>query len=147
MAGIRSAALGTGAAGGALFVLHGLIPGSRAYPLVWPFVAGAVAFWIATGNIVPHRFRHGMVAALAAGAVAGLVGLVSFTLIVPALTRPVLNPVAHSLGPRGPVLVALAMELGFASASAVAVVAAVVGGVVMMPVRWARQRRRDAPAV
>ena len=146
MPSIRSAAVRTGIAGGILFSLHALIPNSRSFPLVWPAVTGAVAFWIATRDAAPHRFRRGMLAALIAGAVVGVIGFLAATLTVLAVGRSVFNPIAQDLGPAGPPLAFFAAELGFAVLSIIAVVVALIGGAVMMPVRWARSSHADAPA-
>jgi hypothetical protein len=145
MPNIRGAAVRTGIAGGVLFFLHALVPNSQAYPLVWPALAGAVAFWIATSDAAPRRFRRGVLAALVAGIVVGLVGFVGSTVTVLVLSRPVLNPVAQALGAPGASLATLAAELGLAIVAVVAVGAALVGGAAMIPVRWASSSPPKAP--
>jgi hypothetical protein len=142
----RSAAVRTGIAGGILFSLHALIPDSRSFPLIWPALTGAVAFWIATRDAAPRPFRRGMLAALIAGAVAGVIGFLGATLTVLALGRAVFTPIAQTMGPAGPPLAFLSAELAFVVLSVIAVVVALIGGAVMIPVRLARPSHADAPA-
>jgi hypothetical protein len=146
MSSTRSAAVRTGIAGGILFSLHALIPNSRSFPLIWPALTGAVAFWIATRDTIPHRFRRGMLAALIAGAVGGAIGFLAATVTVLAMGRSVFNPIAQTMGPAGPPLAFLSAELAFVLLSIIAVVVALIGGAVMIPVRWARSSHADAPA-
>jgi hypothetical protein len=146
MLSTRSAAVRTGIAGGILFSLHALIPNSRSFPLIWPALTGAVAFWIATRDAAPHRFRRGMLAALIAGAVAGVIGFLAATVTVLAMGRAVFHPIAQTMGPAGPPLAFFSAELAFGVLSIIAVVVALVGGAVMIPVRLARPARADAPA-
>jgi hypothetical protein len=143
---VRAVVLRTGIVGGALFFLHALVPGSRSYPFVWPTLTGAVAFWMATDAVAPHRFRRGMSAALGAGILVGLIGFIGATFTVLALGHAVLNSTSSALGPGGPLLIATAAELGIATVGVLAVAAAVVGGAAMMPVRWLRPSSPDARA-
>lgn len=146
MVNLRSDAVRIGTIGGALFFLNGLIDGSRSYPFIWPTVAGAVAFWIATRTTQPHRLRQGFLAALQAGAVAGLIGFVGASLTVLVAGRSDFSSVQATAGLRARVLIALAAELGIGVACLVAVAAAVVGGVLATPVRWLRPPDSAAPA-
>ena len=138
MPSLRSDAVRIGIAGGVLFFLNGLIDGSRSYPFVWPTLAGAVAFWVATRVAQPHRLRQGFLAALIAGLVTGLLGFVGASLTVLVAGRSDFNSVQATAGLRARVLVAMAAELGIAAACLVAVVAALAGGVLMTPARWLR---------
>ena len=139
MANLRSDAVRIGIAGGVLFFLNGLIDGSRSFPFIWPTVAGAVAFWVATRAAQPHRLRQGFLAALTAGAVAGLIGFVGASLTVLVARRSDFSSVQATAGLRARFLIALAAELGIGVACLVAVVAAVVGGVLATPLRWLRR--------
>ena len=146
MPSLRSDAVRIGIAGGVLFFLNGLIDGSRSYPFVWPTLAGAVAFWVATRVAQPHRLRQGFLAALIAGLVTGLLGFVGASLTVLVAGRSDFNSVQATAGLRARVLVAMAAELGIAAACLVAVVAALAGGVLMTPARWLRSPDSAAPA-
>jgi hypothetical protein len=78
----RSTAIRVGIVGGALFFSHGPIDGSRSYPFIWPALSGAAAFWITTRTAIPRRLRRGLLAALTAGAVAGVIGFIGASLTV-----------------------------------------------------------------
>jgi hypothetical protein len=146
MAKLRSDTVRIGIAGGLLFFLNGLIDGSRSYPFIWPTVAGAVAFWVATRAAQPHRLRDGFLAALTAGVVAGLIGFVGASLTVLVAGRSDLSSVQATAGLRGRILIVLAAELGVGAACLVAVVAAVAGGALVTPVRLLRPPDSAAPA-
>lgn len=139
MANSRSVALRVGSAGGALFFLHGLVDGSRSWPFVWPALAGAVAFWLASNHAPRHRMRHGLGVALAAGALAGVIGFLGATAIVFWTARGVAVPAG------GRPFVNGAAELGIAVACGVAILAAVVGAAAVVPVRWFQSPRPSAP--
>jgi di/tricarboxylate transporter len=143
---LRSGSVRIGIAGGVLFFLNGLIDGSRSYPFIWPTLAGAVAFWVATRAAQQHRLRQGFLAALIAGVVTGLIGFMGASLTVLVAGRSDFSSVQANAGLRARVLIALAAELGIGAACLVAVVAAVAGGVLMTPVRWLRPPGSAAPA-
>jgi hypothetical protein len=146
MLDVRAAALRTGIVGGVLFFLHASIPGSLSYPFVWPALAGAVAFWIATDAVAPHQFRRGMSAALAAGTLAGLIMFVGVTLAILILGRPVLSSLTPAPSAAGMLLIAGSTEFAIAIVGLVGVGAAVVGGAAMMLVRRLRPSRANGPA-
>jgi hypothetical protein len=146
MDGIRSVAVRTGIAGGVVFLLHALIPNSRSYPFIWPVLTGAAAFWIATKDDAPHRIPRGMLTALVAGLIVGLIGFVGSTLVVLALTLTALRPILESLGVGGPVLVTAAAVVAIAAINGVAIGATLIGGIVMIPVRLVQAWRTSAPA-
>ena len=144
MHGIRSAAVRTGTVGGVVFLLHALIPNSRSYPFIWPVLTGAATFWIATTDAAPHRVPRGMLATLIAAVIVGLIGFVGSTLFVFALSLPVMRPIADSLGVGGKAFVAATVLAALGAIGAIAIVAALVGGAVMIPVRLVQTWRTTA---
>jgi hypothetical protein len=61
-----------GVAGGILFFAHAMINNSHAWPLVWPFLAGALAVWTADREALPS-YATDITRASVAGAVAGVI--------------------------------------------------------------------------
>ncbi len=109
---------------------------------MWPAIAGAVAFWLATRDASPHGWRHGLLASLTAGTVAGLISFVgaSLTVLIGG------NSAASPANVGGRLLIVMAAELGIAAVCLIVVATAVAGGVAMIPVRWLRPPRHGAPA-
>ena len=145
MTSARKVGIQVGIVGGLLFFFHALIPNSRSYPFIWPVLAGATAFWLAAPGPSTGRIRRGMLAALVAGAVVGIVGFVGSTITLLVLRRQ-LNAVADALGPSGPALAASAAELGFLIVAVLSVVATLIGGAVMIPFRRTPTSFPGAPA-
>jgi hypothetical protein len=146
MLSVRAAALRTGIVGGVLFFVHASIPYCGSYPFVWPALAGAVAFWIATDGVAPHRFRHGMFAALAAGTLAGLILMVGCTGTILIFARPMLDSLTPPPSVVGTPLITASVELALAIVGLLGVAAAVLGGAAMMLIRRLQPSRRGAPA-
>lgn len=145
MLSVRTAALRAGIVGGVLFFVHASIPNCGSYPFVWPALTGAVAFWIATGGVAPHRFRHGMLAALAAGVLAGLIFVIGCDVTILTVGRSMLNSLTPPPTAAGTLLITGSVELGLAIVGLLGVVAAVVAGAAMMVVRRLRTPRPAAP--
>jgi hypothetical protein len=141
----RSAVLRVGIAGGILSFLTGFIPNSRAFPMIWPFVTGAVAFWIATSDGAVHHVRRGMSAALKAGSIAALVSFIGVTVTLFVIQRSVFDDVTRSAGLPGMAAIGVVAEIGIAVTCIVGIVAALLGAVVTIPVRSMRTPRSDAP--
>jgi hypothetical protein len=137
----RSMAFRIGLVGGVLGFLHGLVDGSRSWPLIWPALAGAVAFWQLSGAPGSHRLRHGLAGSLTAGAVAAVITFVGATITV-MLGRGDLQSVHNA---SGRALITAAAELGILAACAVVIVAALIGGAVMLPVRLVRSSGAGTP--
>jgi hypothetical protein len=132
MLDVRRAALRTGIAGGVLFFVNASIPNSNSWPMVWPALTGAAAFWIATDGVSPHRFRHGMLAALAAGTLAGLIFIVGCNVTILTVGRAMLNSITPPPAAAGTMLITASVELGLGVVALLGVAVAVVGGAAMM---------------
>jgi len=146
MLDVRAAALRTGIVGGVLFVVHASIPNCGSWPFVWPALAGAVAFWIASDAVVPHPFRRGMLAALGAGALAALILLVGANITILTVGRAMLESVTHTPNVPTKTLITVSVELGLAVVGLLGTAAALIGGAAMMLVRRFRPSHRAAPA-
>jgi hypothetical protein len=143
MRSFRSVVLGTGIAGGLLFAIHASFPNVDSWPMIWPALAGATAFWLATREPNRHRLRSGLAAALATGAIIGAITFVGLSIEVYIITHTNLVPSIHQSGV-SPALVSSAASLGFAALGAVDVVVALLAGAVMLPVRYFQLRRVHA---
>jgi hypothetical protein len=146
MATMRSIAVPTGLIGGTVFALHISIPGCGNYPFIWPAVAGATAFWMASRASAMHRLRHGVLAALATAAIVGLIGLLGVSLVVFVAGHSQFSAVRPTSSPGGRLLMLMQAELTIATLCAVATIAAICGALASMPFVWWRQRRSGAPA-
>jgi hypothetical protein len=147
MHGIRSIAVRTGSIGGVAFLLNALIPYSASYAYIWPFVTGAATYWIATRAAAPRRILRGMSTVLLAGVIVGVIGFVGSTLVLLAPSSPVLRPVAESLGVAGRALVTTVALVALAAIAGVGVLATVIGGILMIPVRLVAMRTSGSSAV
>jgi hypothetical protein len=101
-----------GIAAGAAFYLHALIPGSNAWPLLWPAVAGAAAVFLGSDGGSRSAFWESVGRGLKAGAVAGVIFLVATAVSLWLLSTPRLAPVAGQLGAEGPITVTVAVVSG-----------------------------------
>src|SRR5450631_165050 len=144
MLSVRAAALRTGIVGGVLFFVHASIPNCGSYPFIWSALAGAVAFWIASDGVAPHRFRHGMLAALSAGTIAGLILMVGCTGTILIFAPPMLASLKPPPSVASTPLITVAVELGLAVVALLGVAAAVLGGAAMMLVRRLQPSRPAA---
>ena len=106
-------ALTAGLLAGLLFFGHAMIDGSRAWPLVWPFVGGAAAVLFAGRAHRLHGFWSGLRAGAGAGALSAALFVVTTVAALAAL---------GSLPPERTTevvtLLAIAAGLGFALATA-----------------------------
>jgi hypothetical protein len=146
MLSVRSAALRTGIVGGILFAGHASIPNCGSWPFVWPALTGAVAFWMATDGVSTHPFRHGILAALAAGALAGVIFVVGCDVSILTVGRAMLNSITPPPIPAEKMLITASVELGLAVVGLLGAGAAVLGGVAMMLVRRLQPSHRTVPA-
>ncbi|HTE47177.1 MAG TPA: hypothetical protein VK636_18150 [Gemmatimonadaceae bacterium] len=135
----RAIVLTFGIAGGALFAAHAFIPGVRNWPMIWPAVTGAAAFWFATREPVPHRLRRGLAAAFAAGAIASAISFVTWSVFVVGIMHTAAKPTIESRGVSSG-FAASAGVLGLAVVAVIACVIAVLGGAALLPVRYAQTR-------
>lgn len=121
---------------GVWFYLHALVPHSHAWPLLWPLLGGALAVVLAV------RYKEGQVSlgqglklAAKAGVAAGLLffGATLPTLYV--LAQPAFEHAARVLGAVDvPVQVNMAVATGLAVAALLGTAAAVLGGLLALPV-------------
>ena len=109
----RSLLFGLG--GGLLFFAHAMINNSHAWPLIWPFLAGALAVWTS-----PSSHRRGYGADVGKAAMVGLVAGAIFVLA----TAVTLN----QLGLNGQIGIA-----GLAIAAVIGLVGAMLGGALVHP--------------
>src|SRR4051812_23208944 len=82
MRSLRRLILETGIAGGLLFTIHVSIPYCGAWPFIWPALAGARAVWLAMREPQLHRWRTGLVVALATGVTTGVIAFVGVSAVV-----------------------------------------------------------------
>jgi hypothetical protein len=124
---------------GFLFFAHALIPHSNAWPLVWPFIAGALVVVLAAREGRFRSFGQGMAAAVKTGAVAGLfffaAGAVTLLLLS---TRP-LEPVARLLGAENGIDFSPAVLVGLAIAALIGVALAALSGAAAYPLASRRR--------
>ena len=140
-------ALRAGLAGGSLLYLHGLFPDTHAYPLVWPLLAGAVALWLATGEPARRPRWRGLATASVAGVLAGVLAFVAFSVTLLALRQPVLASTARALGASGPLPSPQTVIPALALVVAMAIPAALLGGLLTLPLRWVWPARSGPRAV
>ena len=146
MSATRSIAVRAGIFGGLLFSAHISIPGGGNWPFIWPAVAGATAFWMASDASTAHRLRCGLVSALATAAIVGSIGLLVVSLVVFVMGRSQFSAAAPSSNLQGRLSVVVQAESTIVVLCALATIAVICGALVAMPVRWLRHRRSGAPA-
>ncbi len=121
---------------GGLFYLHALVPSSRAWPLIWPLMGGALAVMLAA-RYQANRISVGQ--GLKLGAKTGIAaGALFFGATLPtlyALAQPAFEDVARNLGAVNmPVQVSMPVTIGLAVAALLGTAAAVLGGLLALPV-------------
>jgi len=146
MRSVRQIVLETGIAGGLLFTIHASIPNVDSWPMIWPALAGAAAFWLATRQPRPHRLRTGLAAALTAGVIVGAIAFVGTSIVVYAVLH---SGVVRSVRPAGvpPGLITSASILALAALGVVDMVVAVIAGALMLPVRYFQIRHSHPQAI
>ena len=140
----RKVVLATGIAGGLLFVIHASFPYVYSWPMIWPALAGATAFWLATREAKPHRLVTGLAAALTTGLITAAIAFIGVAAVIYVVLHTDIFPVIRQSGaPRGLLasssIIAIAASLG-----AVDFIVASVAGLVMLPVRYFQTRRAHA---
>jgi hypothetical protein len=129
----------TGVIGGALFAVHASFPRVDSWPMIWPALTGAVAFWLVTRNVGPHPLRSGLAAALGAGIIAGGIAFVATTICMVGLIHTAVHStIAQSGVPTG--FVTAAGVMGLAALAVVVVIVAVLGAIVLLPIRHVQLR-------
>ena len=144
MQSFRKIVLATGIAGGLLFIIHATIPNCESWPMIWPALAGAAAFWLATREPQPHRWRTGLTAALATGALTGAIAAVGLSIMIYVLLHTNIIPSVHEAAKQKGGLIASSSMLAFVILGAIDFVVAFVGGVLMWPVRYFQTRHAEA---
>jgi hypothetical protein len=140
MNGFRKVVLETGIAGGLLFIIHASFPNVNSWPMIWPALAGATAFWLATREVHPHRWRTGLTAALATGALTGVIAAVGLSIIVYVILHTNILPSVREASGQTRGLISASSMLAFVILGAIDFVVAFVGGVLMWPVRYFQTR-------
>jgi hypothetical protein len=144
MRSFRRIVIETGVAGGLLFVIHASFPYVYSWPMIWPALAGATAFWLATREPQPHRLVTGLAAALATGVVTGVIAFVGVSTVVYVVLHTDIAPwIRQSGASRGLIASASIIAIG-ASLGAIDLIVAFLGGVVMLPVRYLQARHAHA---
>jgi hypothetical protein len=133
MQSVRKIVLRTGIVGGLLFVIHASFPYVYSWPMIWPALAGATAFWLATREPHPHRLRTGLVAAFATGVITGAIAFVGTSIVVYVALHT-----ARSVRQTGvpPGLITSAGIIALAVLGMIDVVVAFIAGALMLPVRY-----------
>ena len=118
-----------GVIAGLLFSLHALIPNSHSWPLLWPFLGGAVAVHLATRQHHTGRgVTHGFALGLRAGVIAAIVFLVATIPTVYLLAQSYAEPLTRRLGGDGPLVLNGAMFLALVVVAALGVALSAIGG-------------------
>ncbi len=111
--------------------------------MLWPALAGAVSFWLATRDSVPHRLRTGLAAACATGVITGAIAFVGTSIVVYVSLHTFAAPAVKQTGvPTG--FITSVSLLALASLALIDVVVAAIGGVLMLPVRYFQTRHAHA---
>ncbi|HEX9950661.1 MAG TPA: hypothetical protein VGB53_02755 [Rubricoccaceae bacterium] len=122
-----------GLAAGLLFFLHALVPNSHAWPMVWPVLGGIAAVTLAARRHRLEGFWSSVASSLKAGALAGLVFLVTTAAALFVLSLPQLEAAARTLGSDGPVIVSGSVLVGLAAVAAGGALLAGLAGAVTFP--------------
>lgn len=138
MRSFRSVVWWVGIIGGLAFTIHASFPYVYSWPMIWPPITGATAFWLATRHPSPHRLRTGLAATLAAAVIAGAVAFIGFTIVVNVAIR-VMHPTPAEVGVPN-TLVSAASLAALAALAGISVLEALVGGIVALPVRYLQTR-------
>ena len=138
MRSFRSIVWWVGIAGGIVFAIHASFPNVYSWPMIWPPITGATAFWLATRQPTVHRLRTGLAATLAAALIAGVVAFVGIS-IVATIAIHVIHPTPAQLGVSNGFVTAATLA-GLAALSGITVIEAFLGGVLALPVRYFRTR-------
>jgi hypothetical protein len=142
MRSFRSIVWPIGIVGGIVFATHASFPNVNSWPMIWPPITGATAFWLATRQPAAHRLRTGLAATLAAALIAGVVAFVAITIVV-TIAIHVIHPTPAQLGVSNG-LVTAATLAGLAALSGITVIEAILGGVLALPVRYLQTRSAHA---
>jgi hypothetical protein len=134
----RAIVLKTGIVAGVLFVIHEYLP-ANSVAVIWPLIAGAAAFWYATRLPAEHRLWHGLAAAVTAGVIAGATAFVAIS-VVASVRMHLFHAQLQQSGVQS-TWVTAAMLFAFAMIGVVDIAFAVIGGVLMLPVRFFQLRR------
>jgi hypothetical protein len=138
MRSFRSVVWWVGIIGGLAFTIHASFPNVNSWPMIWPLITGATAFWLATPQPAAHRLRTGLAATLAAAVIASAIAFVGLTIVANVVIHTV-HPTPADAGVPN-VLVSAATVLGFAALAGICVLAGLVGGVLALPVRYLQTR-------
>jgi hypothetical protein len=138
MRSFRSVVWWVGIVGGLAFTIHASFPNVYSWPMIWPPVTGATAFWLATRYPSPHRLRTGLAATLAAAVIAAGVAFIGFNIVVNVAIH-VMHPTPADVGVPNK-LVSAASIVALAALAGISALAALVGGILALPVRYLQTR-------
>ncbi|HEY4136860.1 MAG TPA: hypothetical protein VGN65_00285 [Casimicrobiaceae bacterium] len=144
MQSFRKIVLETGIAAGLLFIIHASFPNVNSWPMIWPALAGAAAFWLATREPEPHRWRRGLTAALATGALTGAIAAVGLSIMVYVILHTNILPSVREAAGQSKGLISASSMLAFLILGAIDFVVAFVAGLLMWPVRYFQTRHVHA---
>jgi hypothetical protein len=114
---------------GILFIAIAMIPNSHAYPLIVPFLGGALAAYLA-GRTSPMSVGDGAKAGAKAGAIGGLIFVIIGAPLVYLLVGPVMREQLRAAGLDLPLDGFLALVLGLFIVAVIGFVLAIIGGVI-----------------
>jgi hypothetical protein len=136
----RAIVLRTGLAGGIAFVIATYANAGTVNSLAvtCPLIAGAVALWLATRLPAEHRLLNGLRATLVTGLIAGATAFVGIS-IVASLRVHFMHLPWDETGQTG--LITAASLFAFAMIGVVDLLCALVGGLLVLPVRYFQLRR------
>src|SRR4051812_26840626 len=80
MNSFRKIVITTGIAGGVAFVIHTYTPANRS-AIMWAYLTGAVALWLATRLPAEHRLWNGLAAALIAALISGATAFIGISIV------------------------------------------------------------------
>jgi hypothetical protein len=144
MRSFRRIVLETGIAGGLLFVIHASLPYVYSCPMIWPALAGATAFWLATRETKPHRLATDVAAALATGVITGAIAFVGLSTVIDVVLHANIFPSIRQSGASRDLIASTSIIAIAASFGAIDLIVAFLAGPVPLPVRYFQARRAHA---
>jgi hypothetical protein len=133
----RAVIWSTGILGGVVFAAHASFPRVYSWPMIWPVVTGATAFWLVTQNAGAHRLRSGLAAAFVAGLIAGTTAFIGTAISLLVLVHTGLLAQGGVSGG----FATSAGILGLAVLAVVVVVVALLGALFALPIRYLQLRQ------
>jgi len=144
MRSFRRIVFETGVVGGLLFVIHASFPYVYSWPMIWPALAGATAFWLATREPAPHRLATGLAAALVTGLITGAIAFVGLSTVIYVVLHTDIAPAIRQSGASRGLIASASIIAIAASFAAIDLIVAFLGGALLLPVRYFQTRHAHA---